>query len=273
MPSRLVLLGHPVVHSLSPAMQNAAMRSVGIEIDYEALDVLPDELGGVLDGLAGARGAGNVTIPHKRSAAARCARLTPVAERVAAVNTFWVEGDGALVGDNTDVEAFDLLARQTLGTPPAGLRIALLGAGGGARAVLAAAERWRECTVAIYNRTEPRAAELAGHFSIVTDVHDAMAPALHGAALVVNATPVGMEDARHPAPLEALDPGAVVIDLVYRAGQTAWVREARARGHRAADGLGMLVEQGALAFERWFGIPAPRAVMRQVVGRASITHS
>jgi shikimate dehydrogenase len=243
-----------------------------MEMEYEALDVTPGELGRVLEGLTLARAAGNVTIPHKRSVAARCARLTPVAERVGAVNTFWVE-DGALMGDNTDVGGFDALAREAMGVPPAGARIALLGAGGGARAVLAAAERWRECTVALYNRSEALAAELAGHFSIITDVHQMMEPALRGAVMVVNATPVGMEGDRHPAPLEALESNSVVIDLVYRAGETAWVREARARGHRAVDGLGMLVEQGALAFERWFGVPAPRSAMRQAVGRPPVAPS
>ena len=160
-PRRLVLLGHPVAHSLSPRFQNAALRSAKIPVLYEALDVLPDELDGTLDALKAERSGGNVTIPHKMRAAARCGRLTPVAERTGAVNTFFVDDDGVLVGDNTDVGGFDKLVRDTLGAEPAGIRVALIGAGGGARAVLAAVERWRECTVALYNRSADRAAQLA----------------------------------------------------------------------------------------------------------------
>ncbi|HJU91261.1 MAG TPA: shikimate dehydrogenase [Gemmatimonadaceae bacterium] len=264
-PRRLVLLGHPVAHSLSPRFQNAALRSAKIPVLYEALDVLPDELDGTLDALIAERSGGNVTIPYKVRLAARCGRLTPLAERTGAINTFLVTEDGVLIGDNTDVGGFEKLARDTVAAEPAGMRVALLGAGGGARAVLAAVERWRECTVALYNRSAERAAELAAHFSVVTDVHQDADRAVHGAGLVVNATSVGMTDDRFPVELEAVPKDAAVVDLVYRSEETAWIRAARARGHRAADGFEMLVEQGALAFEQWFGAPAPREVMRRAI--------
>lgn len=259
-PTRLVLLGHPVAHSVSPRIQNAALRSAGLALVYEAMDVAATELDDTLRALARERAAGNVTIPHKEAVAARCARLTPLAERVGAVNTFWHE-EGRLVGDNTDVGGVDLTVRALLGENVRSARVALIGAGGSAAAVLAAAEGWGDARVAIYNRHMPRADRLAARFPTIAAPAASLADALRDATLVVNATPVGMRDREHPVPVELLPPGAAVFDLVYRAGETAWVTAAREAGHRAADGMGMLVEQGALAFERWFGIAPDRAAM------------
>lgn len=276
-PGRLVLLGHPVAHSLSPAFQNAALRHAGIGLTYEALDVPPSALADVLRGLAAHRGAGNVTIPHKEEAARRCDRLSPVAGRAGAVNTFWCDGDGALVGDNTDVGGVDALARHVLGRTPANLRVALLGAGGSAAAVLAAAERWPGCYVAVASRTMARAQALTARFDGVAHAARTLADAVRDADLVINATPVGLDGDDVPVDPGTLKRGAAVMDLVYRrdalaevkAGvtpslrraETPWVRRARQRGLRAGDGLVMLVEQGALAFERWFGVAPDRDVM------------
>ena len=259
-PARLVLLGHPVAHSVSPRIQNAALRAAGLTPVYEAMDVAPAALDATLRALASEHAAGNVTIPHKEAVAARCARLTPLAERVGAVNTFWHEG-GRLVGDNTDVGGLDQTVRALLGSDVRSARVALIGAGGGAAAVLAAAERWGDAHVAIYNRHMARAERLADRFPSVASPAASLEAALRDATLVVNTTPVGMRDREHPVPVELLPRGAAVFDLVYRAGETTWVTAAREAGHRAADGMGMLVEQGALAFERWFGIEPDRAAM------------
>ena len=266
-PTRLVLLGHPVAHSLSPAFQNAALRAAGIPLTYEALDVAPAAFADVLRGLAHQRGAGNVTIPYKEAAARECDRLTPVAARVGAVNCFHVEG-GLLVGDNTDAAGFDALVHQTLGRRPANCRVALLGAGGSAAAVLAAAERWPNCYVAVWSRTHDRSRALASRFSDVAHAVPELADCVANADLVVNATPVGLADDAVPVAPRALRRGTTVVDLVYRRGETAWVRQARERGLRAADGLAMLVEQGALAFERWLGIVPDRDVMWAAVRAA-----
>lgn len=260
LPGRLVLLGHPVAQSVSPTFQNAALRAAGIPLIYEVLDVEPEALAAVLRTLARANGAGNVTIPHKAAVAARCARLTEIARRCGAVNTFWHE-DGGLVGDNTDVGGFDASARLLLGDGRRSARVALIGAGGAASAVLAAVERWGDARASIYNRHMSRAMELASRFPDVASVAADLPSALRGATLVVNATPIGMRDASHPVPLEMLPEGAAVLDLVYRAEETAWVRDARNAGHLATDGEGMLVEQGALAFERWFGREPDRNAM------------
>jgi shikimate dehydrogenase len=136
--------------------------------------------------------------------------------------------------------------------------------------VLSAVERWSGAAVSLYNRTRERADALAARFPIVSRVVAAVADATRDAAVVVNATSVGMRSTDPlPVPIEHLRPEAVVLDLVYRPDETAWVRAARARDHAAADGLCMLLEQGALAFEWWFDIAAPRDVMRQALGAAS----
>jgi shikimate dehydrogenase len=259
-PARLVLLGHPVAHSVSPRIQNAALHAARIPLTYEARDVEPAALDEVLHELATERAAGNVTLPHKESVAACCGRLTPLAQRVGAVNTFWHE-DGVLVGDNTDVGGLDATVRALLGRSVTSARVTLVGAGGGAAAVIAAAEGWGDARVTIYNRHMPRAQQLASRFPSIASVAASLEDALHGATLVVNSTPVGMRDAEHPVAIEALPPSAAVFDLVYRQSETSWVTAARAAGHRAADGMGMLVEQGALAFTRWFGIEPDRGAM------------
>jgi shikimate dehydrogenase len=264
-PRRLVLLGHPVQHSLSPTFQNAALRRAGIPLVYEALDVAPTALATALNALIAEGGAGNVTIPHKEAVAALCAELTPLAARVGAVNTFWVDSRGQLLGDNTDVGGFEAGIRSTLGAPPPKPVVAVLGAGGGAAAVLAAIEPWPGARAILYARTRARAEALSARFAGIARVAAALGDAAEIADIVVNATPIGLRDDDVPVSPERLRRDAIVIDLVYRPRETAWVRLARERGLRAMDGLPMLIEQGALAFERWFGIPAPRDVMRASV--------
>ena len=263
-PSRLVLLGHPVAHSISPQFQNAALRAAGIPLVYETLDVPPDTLDVVLGRLREERAAGNVTIPLKELVAARCVRLSPLARRVGAVNVFWHES-GELVGDNSDVGGAEIIMRALTGGYLAGARIALVGAGGSAASVLAAAERCGVREVRVYNRNMARAEQLVSRFPQIARAEPTLEGALAGATLVVNATPVGLHDASFPVPLDLLPPGCAVFDLAYTRGETAWVTAARAAGHRAADGEGMLIEQGAIAFEQWFGIAPDRNAMWQAI--------
>jgi shikimate dehydrogenase len=265
LPGRLVLLGHPVSHSLSPAFQNAALRRAALPVRYELLDVAPDALDATLDALIADDTWGNVTIPHKEHVASRCARVSALAERVGAVNTFWIEG-GVLVGDNTDVGGFLALLETVAPDLDRTKPVVVLGAGGAAAAVLAALERYGFVDVRVYSRTEARAIALCERFSMASVVADRDA-SLRGAVLVVNATPAGLDDETLPLDVGALDPSAAVLDLVVGRNETPLVRAARARGHRAADGLTMLIEQGALAFERWFGVAPDRDAMRQAVAR------
>ena len=261
-PGRLVLLGRSLSHSLSPRFQNAALahEQIGGGLHYEVLDIPLSALDSTLESLSSVNGAGNVTVPYKERVFERCDRLTPLARRVGAVNTFWFER-GELVGDNTDVGGVQHAVVQLMGETPRASIIGLLGAGGAAAAVLAAAEGWPDCKVLVVNRTPERADVLSARFSALAERSDADRLARE-ANLVINATSVGLrDDDELPISPDRLRKDASLLDLVYRPGETAWVRTARESGRRAADGLTMLVEQGALAFERWFGVPPNREVM------------
>ena len=189
-------------------------------------------------------------------------------ERTGACNTFWVT-DGRVYGDNTDVEGFARAARTLIGSP-AGARALVLGAGGAARAVVMALIDERADAIHLLNRTPGRARAVAealdprGRRVVVAET--AADVEREGYDLVVNATSVGLE-ADDPLPLDLDRPVRVgaVLDLTYRDGGTAWVAEARQRGIPAADGLEMLIQQGAASFRRWFDRDPDVAVMREAV--------
>ena len=264
LPGRLVLLGHPVAHSLSPVFQGAALAAAGIPLTYEALDVAPADLPSMVGLLADARAAGNVTVPHKEAIYPWCKRRTPLAERVGAVNTFWTE-DGALVGDNTDVGGFTHAVQLLLGRRPEGLKVGILGAGGAAAAACAAVEQWADSRILIHSRTPEHAAQLAARFPAVASAVTSELHAVEEMDLLVNATPLGLDGALMPIAPGMVPARTAVLDLTYRRGRTPWVKACRARGLRADDGLPMLVEQGALAFERWFGVPPDRDAMWRAI--------
>jgi shikimate dehydrogenase len=261
----LVLLGHPVAHSLSPAFQNAALDAANIPVHYEALDVPGHDFDRVVASLRSEDMWGNVTVPHKERMHDACDVLTDLARRAGAVNTFWIE-TGHLIGDNTDVGGFTAAVTSLLGRSPRDLAVGLLGAGGSAAAVLAAVESWPGCFAHVYNRTPERARILAERFGTIAQPIDDVGVAA-GADLVVNATSVGLHDDEFPMDPALVAPTSAAIDIVYRPGETAWVRALRARGLHACDGIGMLVEQGALAFERWFGMSPDRSVMWEATRR------
>jgi shikimate dehydrogenase len=260
-PGRLVLLGHPVSHSLSPVFQNAALKASNIPLVYEALDVTDRELRTVIRQLKASNAAGNVTIPHKIAVHDLCDHLTDLAAKVGAVNTFWFDAK-KLHGDNTDVGGFDAAARALLGGETVGARVVVLGAGGAAAAVLAALEEWPDAKATVVARHKEKAAALAKRFPDVARAEKNVERAVRGATLIVNATPVGQHDEAQPVDVALIPKSAAVLDLVYRRGGTPWVRAARDKGIRAADGLPMLLEQGALAFHRWFGGEPDREAMR-----------
>lgn len=257
-PGRLVLLGHPLGHTLSPTVQNAALRAAGIPLLCEPLDIPRSALDDTMAALRRAGAAGGVTTPYREAIGAYCDRLTEAARAVGAVDTFWTAPDGALVGDNTDADGFARALQPLLPALLDHARVALLGAGGGAAAVLRALERWGNVHVRVYNRTRSRAELLVGRFSRVSELAERIEQCVAHAALVVNATSVGQRDDSLPVDAELIPSDAIVFDLAYRPGGTALVRAAKARGLRAVDGLTMLVEQGALAFERWFGMAPDR---------------
>ena len=263
-PRVLAILGDPVSHSLSPAMHNAAMHALGIPGAYVALKTPAASLATVLSALTAVGAAGNITVPHKEAAAGHVTRKTDTCERTGACNTFWVE-QGTLVGDNTDVAGVGA-ALARLGVARGG-RWLVLGTGGSARAVAAAAA---DAGAILHVRS--RRAETARRFVAWARERlalEAREAADDSADVVINATPLGLKD-QDPPPLEPkrVDRGAVVLDLVYRRGGTAWTRSLEP-GRRVADGREMLVAQGAAAFERFFpGVRAPVEVMRAAVERA-----
>ena len=262
-PGRLVLLGHPVLHSVSPRMQNAALRAANIEMRYEALDVVPGHLTMVFMQLAEERAAGNVTRPHKRAVFELCDVLTGVAARSGAVNTFWMENE-RLHGDNTDVGGFNLAARALVHDTFEG-SVVLFGAGGAAAGVLEALSDWPNISVDIVARNRVVGEELAMRYSDFAHYVELTAERLRVAKLVINATPIGQDDDSVPFDVNSLGPSARIFDLVYRRGGTMLVRRARASGYDAVDGTEMVIEQGALAFERWFGIRPDRNAMRLAI--------
>lgn len=264
------LLGDPVAHSLSPAFQNAAFRARGCDGVYVALRCSQTSLPGLIRGLAEAGGGGNVTLPHKEAAAAVVDVSTSAVERTGACNTFWQQ-DGRVWGDNTDVEGLARALGEFLGEGTPVGRVLLLGAGGAARAALAVLVDEGVAEVVVVNRTPERALALVDRVgegvARVEDSLDALGQARFD--LVVQATRLGLRPS-DPLPFE---PGAAVevdrvLDLVYRPGQTRLVRRAREMGIPAADGQAMLLHQGAVAFERWWGGPAPLEVMRKALMRA-----
>jgi len=259
------VLGDPVAHSLSPTIQNAAFRAAGLDAVYVALRCAGETLPGLMRGIALAGGGGNVTVPHKEAARRVLDRAAAAALRTGACNTFWCEA-GALCGDNTDVAGFRAAARELVPTT-AGARVLLLGAGGAARAALAGLEDEGGAVVTVLARTPSRAQELKGLFDgsgLV--VHTATSAAdVRGEDfdLVVNATPLGLRPGDPlPFDLTTLRSAGAVLDMVYGAEPTPWVASARALGIPAVDGIPMLIAQGAAAFERWWGRPAPVEAMR-----------
>jgi shikimate dehydrogenase len=264
---RLALIGHPVGHSRSPAMMAAAFGARGLDARYEALDTPPGALDRTLAALwdGGFAGA-NVTVPWKAAVRAAVRSIDHVAARCGAVNTLVRAADG-FHGTNTDVVGFARAVRDA-GAPLAGQRVVVLGAGGAARAVVAAAEDAGAAAVTVLARQVERACALgvAGAGFGTTAARAALADA----TMLVQTTPCGMtggppgEAIVAAAALAGCAPGACAVDLVYAPRETAWMRAARATGLRVLDdaGLGMLVHQGAAAFERWFGGDAPVAAMR-----------
>ncbi|HYK10489.1 MAG TPA: shikimate dehydrogenase [Gemmatimonadales bacterium] len=264
-PRLLAIVGDPVSHSLSPAMHNAAMHALGIPGTYVALRTPAQALGSVLSALTTVGAGGNITVPHKEAAAGYVARKTDACTRTGACNTFWVE-HGELVGDNTDVAGV-LQALDQLGVARGG-RWLVLGTGGSARAVAAAAAD-RGAILHVKSRMHETARRFVewARKSLALEA----SPEPDGAAeVVINATPLGLRE-NDPLPLQAEQVGksSVVLDLVYRRGGTAWVKALGKGGRRVSDGRAMLVAQGAAAFERFFpDVHAPVEVMRAAVERA-----
>ena len=265
---KLALFGYPLSHSLSPSMHNAALAEAGLaDWRYEAMPVEPARLSEAVAVIRGEAYAGaNVTVPHKEAILPYLDGLTPVAEAIGAVNTL-AKKAGRLIGHNTDAAGLlaDLHAHgvRILKGP-----VLILGAGGAARAAVAAcAGVGAHIRVVARRREQAQSLIPIDHSLEIFDWSPlGFRQASDECALIINATPLGMTPNVDASPWldgTPFPPDAFVYDLVYNPAETLFTRQARAAGLRTATGLGMLVEQGALAFELWTGKTAPRDIMRQ----------
>lgn len=260
--AEFAVIGHPVTHSLSPRMHNAAFAALELPYRYVAIEVPVGEVGFALDHLRaiGYQGV-NVTVPHKFEAMEWCKQVDPFAHRARAVNTI---RPATKEGTNTDGPGFVRFAQIGL-TPPSDRHVLMLGAGGSAMSISLAIADAGE-VVRVWNRTPARAESLVADLDH-PNVRYEPDLTLDGAWMVVNATSASLQG--DPLPIEwrtstPLD----VIDLMYGDGVTPFLNAAQLSGvgHRLADGRALLVEQGALAFEWWTGDAAARSTMRMAVG-------
>lgn len=270
------IFGHPVGHSLSPLMHNAAFEELKLNCVYVAFDINPKDIKTATESIKtmGISGV-NVTIPHKETILRHLDSISPEARLTGAVNTVKNDG-GKLYGFNTDVEGFLKAIKWDLGLHPEGLRVILLGAGGASRAVITALCMNQVSEIFVLNRTLAKAEKLAtefkNHFKKITitpiylEDKNSVKKYLKVSDLVINATSSGMGGVNHfELPLENLRNGSMIYDLVYKPRETALVKSARELGHKTSDGLSMLIYQGAESFEIWTGKKAPIEVMRKAI--------
>ncbi len=281
---QLGLIGYPLGHSLSPKIHTAALKACGLQGDYSLFPIHPDDQQGLKDLLARVRSGEihglNVTIPHKQNVIPLLDEVTDTAKSIGAVNTIYLR-DNKLIGHNTDAQGFltDLKRFITLEcnglplhmqeqAPALQKRALVLGAGGSARAVVYALvnDGWK---VTITARRLEQAQQLVQSFPnyqlLITNYTD-LQPSTFD--LLVNTTPLGMTSNTDQSPLPeklSLPSNTIIYDLVYNPRETKLVKDARAHGLNATTGLGMLIEQAALAFEIWTGHNPPREVMRDSI--------
>lgn len=281
-PIRLGVFGDPVEHSLSPQMQNAALKHCKIDMQYARFHISPGELRDAIDLVRKLDFVGvNLTIPHKVAALELLDVGDENVKRIGAVNVIKVEG-GKLHGFNTDGRGFARAVREEFSVDLRDLRVMLLGAGGAARAIALQCAKENSERLVIANRSFEKAQKLADELrdfftgpKVLGPVARLQAIPLEEAAirfqianvdLVVNATPLGL-NCGDPSPIPArlLAPHVMVYDTIYSAERTPLVSAAIEAGARAANGLSMLLHQGALAFEIWFQREAPIEVMRKAL--------
>jgi shikimate dehydrogenase len=270
---KLGLIGYPLEHSYSPKIHKAALRACNLDGDYALFPISPGDREGLQTLLERVRSGEilglNVTIPHKHTVISLLDRLTPTAKAIGAVNTISMQ-KGVLVGENTDAPGFLSDLKNFLPSKKTENKSALvLGAGGAASAVVYALihNGWQ---VSVAARRPEQARELADRYSLAMTGFDLVD--LPEISLIINTTPLGMvpDVDSSPWPIDRpFPPNAWVYDLVYNPRETKLVKEARGSGLLARTGLGMLVEQAALAFEIWTGCNPPRNVLFESVSASS----
>ena len=266
------LIGNPVSHSLSPLMHNAAFKALGIDGHYQLFELKAEEVESFLRSLNQRGVCGlNVTIPYKEKVIPFLDKLNPQAELIGAVNTIKNSG-GKLEGFNTDGDGFIRHLKEDLKFIPEGKKIAVIGAGGASRAISVCLAQNKVRQISIYDVDQKRLLALAGllgeHFK---GQEFKIAPSIAGLKieecdLLVNTSPVGMKNS-DPELVDSrfLHSGMLVYDIIYNPAQTRLLETAKEKGAAAANGLGMLLYQGVLAFEIWTGQKAPVEIMRQAL--------
>ncbi|MEO9294708.1 MAG: shikimate dehydrogenase [Nitrososphaera sp.] len=263
------IIGDPVHHSLSPGMQNAAFAAMGLNCTYIAFRVPAGDLGSSIESLRTINIAGfNVTIPHKVEVMKHLDELDSTARKAGAVNTV-NNIEGILRGYNTDISGFiEPLRRRKIDFN--GMRVLLLGAGGSARAIVAAlAEEKGIASLVVANRDQKRAGDLAAlatglGLKCRTVALDAAAATVSpDADLIINSTSIGLNNEPSPIDSKYIKKGSIVYDIVYRPVVTSLIENAKFAGAHVVYGYEMLLEQGAKAFEIWTGLAAPRDAMKK----------
>jgi shikimate dehydrogenase len=275
MTKRVVLIGHPVAHSLSGAMHQAAFEALGVDAQYELWDRAPMQLPDAVAELRADEFLGaNVTIPHKERVVPLVDRLTEEAHATGAVNTITKEGK-RLVGHNTDVPGFRVALDKLVGKQKMPRQAVVLGAGGGARAVVYGLITEGFQRIIVFNRHLHRAEGMVKHFGRSAAHMELRAMPWHEsiieselakAKVLVNATSIGLVTDESPLPAEVIPPDLLVLDLIYN--RTRLLRDADAAGSTVMDGELMLLHQGAAAFTLWTGQPAPLELMQQKLAEA-----
>lgn len=272
------IFGSPVEHSFSPLMHNAAFASLGLDYLYAAFRVAPENLAPAVASIRvlGMRGV-NITIPHKQAVIPWLDNIHPSAQIIGAVNTI-VNDEGRLTGYNTDGQGFVRALREEAGIAAQGLQVAILGCGGAARGVGVELALSGAKTIFLLNRRTEKAEELAGVITAHSTTKAVVLPwneegleQLPEKLLLINATPMGMHpdiDSSPPLIEQFIKSTWLVADLIYNPLQTKLLRIAQAKGCQTLSGLGMLLFQGAIAFELWTGYPAPLRTMDEVLKKS-----
>lgn len=273
----LGLIGNPIKHTISPAMHNASFAALNLDMIYLPFPTPSDSLRAVFEALKALNVLGvNVTLPYKREVMAYLDEVTPLAERIGAVNTIRFK-NGKGIGYNTDGWGFTTSLEKELDFTFAGKRVVIIGAGGAARSVADRCLELKTDSLVIANRTESKgealAVDLASHFEAVIKslalADPKLAEEIDAADLVINTTSLGLEVGDpSPIPQEWLNENQIAADLIYNPVVPSFLQAAKSRGLHTINGLGMLIYQGYLAFEIWTGVTPPLEVMRAAVEKS-----
>ena len=271
----LGIFGHPVKHTLSPLMQNAAIEALGLNYIYIPFGVRPEELGAAVNGIRALGLCGvNVTIPHKEKVIPFLDEVTAEVSLIGSVNTI-ENKDGMLIGHNTDSRGYIRSLREDAGFDPKGKKVLIIGAGGAARGIIAGLSASEVGEVSIANRTFEKGENLAIEFrEKFTTINFAALPLsaikdpdiLSSIDLIVNTTSMGLEGCAPDVEFRLTPSHALISDIAYEPPLTSFLEKAQKSGRKTIGGLGMLAYQGAISFEIWTSKRAPVDVMKRVLG-------